>query len=364
MLKTKMSIIPSIVTVLSMMLAAPAYADDAAASVDTGIMPGAIDTAQMALGEAPCSNPLIEELGGAYIPSSIMIEGESNPLYCVFNDSEKAADTIAVKAAGLIQATQEFGDLPALSSSNWNDYRSAYWQLVSADGQYGESNPEFIWLMAYFDIADNNDANNQLLAEYRGIADTQTMQRTSPDMEQLIMQLPYYAPAVTRINSGAISTLLVSDINSAVQYAFAHAEEGTFNPAYYTFSSDCTNFASQIRKAGGLAEREGFWKYGGRYGSTRTWYNADAFAKYFGIGFSSTSHRTFSQRVSRGDFIGLDYGRDGSCDHVGFVVNKGGDIGAYYNYQVAQHTSNYVDWTSSSRNKWETYNTATYLIIY
>lgn len=37
MLKTKMSIIPSIVTVLSMMLAAPAYADDAAASVDTGI---------------------------------------------------------------------------------------------------------------------------------------------------------------------------------------------------------------------------------------------------------------------------------------------------------------------------------------
>lgn len=363
MFKTRMLTITSIIGVLCMVWVTPAYADDVD-STNKGTVRGVIDTMQMASGEVPCSNSLIEELGGAYIPSSIMLEGESNPLYCVFNDSEKAADTIAVKAGGLIQATRTFGDLPAFSSSNWDDYRTAYWQMVSADDQYGEGDPEFVWLMTYFDIADNDDANNQLLAEYGKIDDTRTMQRISPDMEQLIMQLPYYDPARARINNGAISALSVSDINSAVRYAFAHAEEGTFNPAYYTFSSDCTNFASQIRKAGGLAEREGFWKYGGRYGSTRTWYNADSFAKYFGIGFSSTNHRTFSQRVSRGDFIGLDYGRDGSCDHVGFVVNKGGDNGTYYNYQVAQHTSNYVDWTSSSRNKWETYSSAKYLILY
>lgn len=363
MSKKKMLAITSVIAVFGIMSTAPAYANDIA-SVDADNASGTVDTVQTASSDTPCSNSLIEELGGASVPSSIVIAGENNPLYCVFNDSEEAADVIRVKAAGLIQATQEFVDLPVFSSSNWSDYRSAYWRLMSADDQYGESNPEFIWLMTYFDIAENNEANNQLLSEYGKISDVQTRQSISPELEQLIRQLPYYAPARARIDNSAISALSVSDINSAVRYAFAHAETNTFNPNYYDFGSDCTNFASQIRKAGGLAEREGFWKYGGRYGSTRTWYNADAFAKYFGIGFSSTNHRTFSQRVSRGDFIGLDYGRDGSCDHVGFVVNKGGDNGTYYNYQVAQHTSNYVDWTSSSRNKWETYSSAKYLILY
>lgn len=49
---------------------------------------------------------------------------------------------------------------------------------------------------------------------------------------------------------------------------------------------------------------------------------------------------------------------DGDFDHVTFVVeadnyksNYSGKI--YYDYKVVQHTSDYLEWTSSSKNGWE-----------
>lgn len=49
---------------------------------------------------------------------------------------------------------------------------------------------------------------------------------------------------------------------------------------------------------------------------------------------------------------------DEDFDHVAFVVeadnykaNYSGKI--YYDYKVAQHTSDYLEWTSSSKNGWE-----------
>ena len=45
---------------------------------------------------------------------------------------------------------------------------------------------------------------------------------------------------------------------------------------------------------------------------------------------------------------------DGNWDHIGFVVDKKRTkTNGYYDYKVAQHTSDYLAWTSSSTNNWE-----------
>lgn len=86
-----------------------------------------------------------------------------------------------------------------------------------------------------------------------------------------------------------------------------------------------------------------------------SWIRADTFAKYMGVGYTTTSHSTFTNNIQKGDFIGADFGNDGDWNHMGFVTDKETTMSnGYYDYKVAQHTSNYHEWTSSSNNGWDT----------
>ena len=59
--------------------------------------------------------------------------------------------------------------------------------------------------------------------------------------------------------------------------------------------------------------------------------------------------------VQAGDFIAADFDDDGVWDHMGFVTDVETSMtSGYYNYRVAQHTTNYVAWTTSTTNNWET----------
>ncbi|MEG2354300.1 MAG: amidase domain-containing protein, partial [Clostridium sp.] len=69
-------------------------------------------------------------------------------------------------------------------------------------------------------------------------------------------------------------------------------------------------------------------------------------------------HSAFSGKLYAGDIIGYDGSSDGDWDHLGFITqaddytaNYGGKI--YYDYKVAQHTTDYHAWTSTSTNGWE-----------
>ena len=65
------------------------------------------------------------------------------------------------------------------------------------------------------------------------------------------------------------------------------------------------------------------------------------------------------------DFICLDIYNDLDWDHVGFVVEVDNYLtDGYYDYRVAQHSDNYLAWTSSDINNWEQYaGYSTYGII-
>lgn len=331
-----------IISVIAMMLPRPAMAGDS--------------------DHLPCSNAIIDSLGSVDRSHTIVIDGEVNPLYCTFDDLNTAITNLRNKVPDTIEAIRKVGNLDVMNSENWSGYRDSYEHLLT-DKFHDVSSDDHIWMETFFDIADNESANSEILDSLAMIERLSPGSRNAVSAEKvlLVSKLPYYAPAQNAIlNEGAKTTM--TNINAAVRYAFAHAEKNTQNNAFYYYSQDCTNFASQILQAGGKATSNSWW-YSSRYSRSDSWINANAFAQLWGIKSRTVDHRTFSTWVSRGDFIGLDYGRDGSCDHIGFVVNKGGDVGSYYNYQVAQHTSDYVDWVSSGRNNWENNSTANYLIL-
>lgn len=64
--------------------------------------------------------------------------------------------------------------------------------------------------------------------------------------------------------------------------------------------------------------------------------------------YSTTNHSNFKTNISKGSFIVADFDNDGDWDHCGFVSDKKSD-----DYKVAQHTSNYNEWVSSSKNNWD-----------
>lgn len=74
-----------------------------------------------------------------------------------------------------------------------------------------------------------------------------------------------------------------------------------------------------------------------------------------GVGYTTTSHSSFSKNIAKGDFIAADFENDGDWNHMGFVTDKkSSQSNGYYDYKVAQHTSNYHAWASSSTNGWDT----------
>lgn len=157
--------------------------------------------------------------------------------------------------------------------------------------------------------------------------------------------------------------------NAGVAYANKHATSVNIGPYFYFTGNDCTNFASQILEASGVSQVKSSSIYSGwwhTYSSSiydhkhsNSWINANTFARYMGVGYTTKNHYSFSANISTHDFIAYDAGSDGDWNHIGYVVDNDSFAAKYsgynyYDYKVAQHSKNYVAWTSSSTNNWET----------
>ena len=112
------------------------------------------------------------------------------------------------------------------------------------------------------------------------------------------------------------------------------------------------------------------WWYKGRYSYSLSWTVAHNFVAYFKIYTGTTYHRQFSRDLKTGDYIALDEDQDGRIDHMGYVVQvsvieaTAEDGHIYEKYKVAQHTPDYLLWTTDEDNHWETYNCkGTYYIV-
>jgi hypothetical protein len=112
--------------------------------------------------------------------------------------------------------------------------------------------------------------------------------------------------------------------NSAALYARQYALH--YNPSYRSWSSDCTNFASQSVKAGGWVYDYGWyhdphnWWYN-FLNQTWTWVNAHYFwwfNYYSGRSYLVTS----TCNLDLGDIVSADWNRDYYVDHQMIVTKK------------------------------------------
>lgn len=299
----------------------------------------------------------------------VTIDGQTNNLYRVFADKNTAIADIKAKLPELLTTLSEQYNLADLSDSNWTEYRDAMFMMLDSatkPANYNESNEAFLSLRSFFDIYENSDKNDKILSEVRKLP-VAKVNSTLNNMvsEDLALMLPYTEPFAQNYmqQKNAMTRAATYDVTKAINYANKYATSPN-KPTYYYFSNgDCANFASQILENAGVSQivysdvakgwwhkrEKGFLGIGYKHTHSQSWSMADTFARYQGVVYSTTSHSQFMANISKGSFIVADFDKDGDWDHCGFVTDKKtGD------YKVAQHTSNYNAWASTSTNSWDT----------
>ncbi len=331
--------------------------------------------------------------------SSINILGKSEKLFVEFTDPDEALNEINEYQFEFIDKISKSYNIDKLNKDNWEDFRTAFYSYVS-DNNILESSDEYYSMVCFFDIYENKDKNDQIKKlvndNLLSIPFSLTFNSENIDSDSAVNELynllPSYSSLVENKNAKilAANTAVQPDtaeINAVVRSfdttkGIAYAEKYATSkntPKYHYFSNgDCANFTSQILEAGGVKQvvysdvAKGWWHTSKTtlgittHKHSQAWSMADTFARYMGVSNKTKTHKTFAANLKAGDFITCDFKSDGDWDHMAFVTKRDSSAGSYgyIDYKVAQHTSNYYAWTSSSTNGWETYSgKGTYAIV-
>lgn len=313
------------------------------------------------------TSAILADIGTVSIKYSIIIDGEQNNLYPTFDDSEVALQNFKIADVDLLNEIKNTYNLEELSNENWLDYKNYFYEYLNSSlklDKFTEDNENVVLFNVFMDYYENELDNNRIIESVFG--------RTADELkldDTFIALMPYTAPIVStyqknyknsRIkNKLGISVMRLDDSTTkAVAYAYQYASNRNYGN-YQSFSSDCTNFVSQILEASGREQDSIWWHTKSALLSHRhsdAWVNANAFVNYFGTVYESTSHYGFSAYLKAGDYIALDFDNDGNWNHCGFCVASDNYLtGDYYDYLVAQHSIDYLAWASSSTCGWDGY---------
>lgn len=294
---------------------------------------------------------------------SITINNQKVKLYPEFKDKEKVLKKFTKEYQDLLLLIKEEFELDNLSVDNWKDYQLA---VINTQG-YKES-IELVRMKQFFDIFENtkqNDKIEELAIQLNASNKGNSLLFDNSLLKKIDLLTPYNSTKLSPVPNSITMSSVGINIDDAVQYATDYATSPN-TAEYDKFSSDCTNFVSQILEAGGVQqevyddETKGWWHKVSTnwlgwtvHDHSISFIRADTFAKYMGVTYTTKNHENFSQNLSKGDFIAYDSGSDGDWDHMAFVTAIGATYTDYRDYKVAQHTTNYHAWVSSSENGWE-----------
>ncbi|MCP4105948.1 MAG: amidase domain-containing protein [Desulfobacteraceae bacterium] len=143
------------------------------------------------------------------------------------------------------------------------------------------------------------------------------------------------------------------DKSDAVSYAHTWAYDR--NSAYGDFSNmggDCTNFCSQVIRAGGAPMDSGgsyTWYYYGYSSRSPSWTGVNQLYSYLAANWYTgpAGSVTSISGVQTGDIVQLDFDGDNSYDHSVVVVSKVYENGAY-NIKIAAHSTDRDNYPLSS----------------
>lgn len=209
-------------------------------------------------------------------------------------------------------------------------------------------------ILAFFDLYENKSQNQEIemnlemyennpREEYLELVD-----ELSPDYNA-----PLSAKGKAMMSQPMTRSMALPNIQAAIDYAIEYAVTPNYNYTYWR-NGDCTNFVSQILHASGvgmdvsgtLNPNQGWWISSNA--AAYAWIRADTFTRYMG----RRAYYSWSSLVSSlhpGAFIATDYTGDGEVNHCAFITAKNGQY-----VGIAQHTSNYHDW--SYNTGWPTEN--------
>ncbi|SCW38139.1 Putative amidase domain-containing protein [Lachnospiraceae bacterium C10] len=314
------------------------------------------------------TNKLLKDIGDISVKEKLVIKGMKVPLYVTFDSQEEAI--INIRSNKVVQEVGRIYNLDEISTDNWLEYYDAmfdYMESPICPDWLNEGNKDFRVLSNFFDIYENKEKNDEIISA------TSVFRKSKNALNiDYLMLLPYdsfnqvISNSKTEINKESLKTSVLGfDVNRGIAYATAHATSPNTTD-YKKFSSDCTNFVSQILENGGVSqikyndENKGWWHvkksgfFGDKHEHSISWIRADTFAKYMGVTYTTTSNVNFSNNIQVGDFIAKDTGNDGDWNHMGFVTDRHSyKTNGYYDYKVAQHTTNYHRWASSDDNAWD-----------
>lgn len=320
-------------------------------------------------GEKRCGNVISE----VYIPNSLSYDGEEVSLYCEFKNPEKALKVVNDNYSNLLE---EYSIYENITKDN---YENIYSKLLSIEEENIE-NENLRNLFEFFDIYENTFTNQIIrsLVNKQKIStnmDINNYSRENDEVKQEINNLiPLYANKLS-LNSSQTFAISKSKSGMRTNKALAYAEKYATNPNsvdYEVYDADCTNFVSQIVYESGVSQvvginrSFGWWHMKNALVHTNSfsWSKAADFVNYWGADYKNHDFATFTSKLYLGDVIGYDKTNDGSVDHLGFVTarsqqqysyifSNGNHKIYYYDIKIAQHTSNYNDWTSGLRCNWE-----------
>lgn len=293
------------------------------------------------------SSDILCDIGEISIKNSIVINGKKSYCYPTFDDKEEALKNIKLIAPAVLKELSDKYNLRELCVNNWNIY---YIALQKNWSKYIDMYPEETKkLLSFFDIYENDLKNDEIL---------NFVCNDVYDQKNLLSVLPNNSSNVLSKTETYSSGFNIDD---AIHYAMIYAVNPNTSD-YEVFDADCTNFASQILEYGGvsqvktLSKLSGWWhtKNGNSHEYSYSWTLATKFCYYHVVDYKTKSHYDFTCNLKKGDFICIDFYNDLDWDHVGFVVEVDDYLtNGYYDYRVAQHSDNYLAWTSSDTNGWE-----------
>lgn len=275
---------------------------------------------------------------------TLEINGTKNPLFWEFKDYDNSFNDILKYDSKTFTEIALENNLETINKDNWKLYYEQFKNSYNVN-EYDQLDKQTKILHQFFVVCKNHEKNEQIMEIYN---------ESSYDLNELICYLPYTSPIVEKIkftNAADYVTPRATSISNAVAYARKYAKNENTNYKYYQ-NADCTNFVSQIIKAGGRSENSTWCKY------TRAWNNAHYFTMYWymesGANNGFPSFNSISAQLKAGDVISVDYEKDGDYDHLGFVVASGPKTSSgYYDVEIAQHSDDYCLKVSSSNNNWE-----------
>lgn len=302
-----------------------------------------------------------EKIGFVYkAPEKFMVNGREIYTFKQFDSLEEAINLFENIYSAELEWYRQNNDLDNLSAETYKKYLDDFYETNFAGKDVFR-----ISLRNFLSEIDTYFSNMELISAIKDAQENPSV-KTYVKVDLLsrvddVKLMDDYPELKNNIyNPKTFSTYAVSgyNVSAAIAYASKYAE--TVNTSYTYYRNDCTNFVSQILYAGNIptaSDGNGAW-----YPYSNAWINANSLMNFLGAKYgrnnSYDSLYTFSNVLNPGDVIGLDYAKNGSIDHLGFVTAKASSSGTYngyvyYDFKVAQHTNNYHEWVTSPINKWE-----------